>query len=143
MQNNKREFVAVAVLIGILILIGVLQYRWLGEISEAERERRQKNLTVSADNLINEFDREITRIFVRLQVNPNGTKLPENYQSRYKQWQAATLDPRIVSRIFFAFKDERGAVQLAVYDASKQRFEASEWTGQLAGVRQKIESTLR
>jgi signal transduction histidine kinase len=51
----------------LLLLLGVLatlQYRWLGEVSTAERDRLRNSLRARAADFTRDFDREITRTFL-------------------------------------------------------------------------------
>ncbi|HEV7515148.1 MAG TPA: hypothetical protein VGR07_02495, partial [Thermoanaerobaculia bacterium] len=56
------------VLATLLSLLAVLQYRWIGEVSRAERER----LRAAPDHFAEEFDRELTRAFLSFQPGPPG-----------------------------------------------------------------------
>src|SRR5262245_14636123 len=71
MNESKRKstfmLLLVAALLVLLPLLAVLQYRWLGEVSQAERERMQANLRTSAERLCSDFDRELTAAYVQLQ----------------------------------------------------------------------------
>ena len=58
--------VLVAALIALLPLLAVLQFRWLGEVSRAERERMQASLKTAVTNFSQDFDREITRAYMEI-----------------------------------------------------------------------------
>ena len=51
-----------------LAALATLQSRWLGEVSEAERERMRAGLRTRASAFSQEFDGEITRLFLALHV---------------------------------------------------------------------------
>jgi hypothetical protein len=53
----------------LLLGLGCLQYRWTGELSEAEGVRLRAGLKMRADLLAQDLDREVTRAFLRLQVD--------------------------------------------------------------------------
>ena len=66
--------VAIA-LLGLIVLLAVLQYRWLGQISEAERAQRRATLAAGALEFAQDFDREITRAYLLFQTDaPIGTR---------------------------------------------------------------------
>ena len=46
-----------------------MQYRWLGQLSEAERERMQRTLRTAAAQFATEFDTELSRTLISLQVD--------------------------------------------------------------------------
>ena len=78
---------ALAVAVALLGLIGVLaslQYRWLGRISDAERERMTATLGARANAFAQDFDRELTLAYMLFQVEP---VLPAaNLTQRTKSW---------------------------------------------------------
>src|SRR5206468_11894465 len=51
-----------AALLGLIALLATLQYRWLGRISDAERERMRASLNARASEFAQDFDRELTQI---------------------------------------------------------------------------------
>jgi signal transduction histidine kinase len=92
--------------VGLLVLlasVAVLQYRWLGEVSEAGRQRMESTLRARAEQFAEEFDREIARAFFWLQVNADaaGRKDWSRYAERYDRWLATTGRPRLVREIWF------------------------------------------
>ncbi len=60
---------AVAGLLVALVLLAALQYRWVGQVGEAERARLQASARSRAEQLAEDFDREVTRAFALLQVD--------------------------------------------------------------------------
>ena len=65
MRRGRWPF-AVLFSVALLVLVGALawlQYRWLGEVSEAERARLQTSLHERASEFADDFDREITRAY--------------------------------------------------------------------------------
>ena len=58
------------VLIGLLALLATLQYKWLGQVSEADRERRHASLNAGATEFAQDLDRELTRAYLLFQAEP-------------------------------------------------------------------------
>ena len=52
MHNAPWIVMLVGALFALLALLAVLQYRWLGEVSQGERERMQANLKIAASHLL-------------------------------------------------------------------------------------------
>ena len=48
-----------AALAAVLLLLAGLQYRWIGEISEADRDRLGRGLEVAAEQFRRDFNREL------------------------------------------------------------------------------------
>jgi signal transduction histidine kinase len=79
-----------------------MQYQWLGQLSEAERERMQRTLRTAAAQFANDFDTELARTLINLQVN-GPTLRDQNwraYAQNYSQWAASTSDPRMVRDVW-------------------------------------------
>src|SRR5437588_668322 len=61
--------VTAAVLLALLATLATLQYRWLGDVSEAERERMRTSLRARASDFAESFDAELTRTYVAFHVD--------------------------------------------------------------------------
>jgi signal transduction histidine kinase len=82
-------------LFGLCVLAGV-QYRWISQVAEAERERTRANLSAALAGLESDFDIEITRAFVALQV-----PFPElDYAERYKEWLRRAPYPNLIRGVY-------------------------------------------
>lgn len=72
MRRPSWQLIAAAILLVLLAVLGTLQYRWLGEVSTAERDRLRTGLRTRASDISQEFDREIARTYVAFQFD-HGT----------------------------------------------------------------------
>lgn len=99
---------------------------------------------LAAENLSREFDRELTRAFLQLQIDPFSFDKKDwsNYARRYERWQGTAVYPKIVGAVFIARRDERGTLSLSVYDEATRCFEETNWLPQLARVQSEIERDL-
>ena len=90
------------ILLVLLPALAVLQYRWVGQVSNAERERMQHNLRNAASQFRDAFDIEIGRALSNLQVGPVTARdgASEQYADRYDAWVDTAEHPRLVSEIF-------------------------------------------
>lgn len=140
-RKINLSFLLVILLAGLLATLGTLQYRWIGELSNDERERMRSSANVAAESLSREFDREITRVFLQLQIDPISYEKNfwDDYNSRYERWRATTLYPRLVNKVFVADKSSLGATRLSVYNSETQRFDESDWPPQFAVLQSQIE----
>ncbi|HEX7138118.1 MAG TPA: HAMP domain-containing sensor histidine kinase [Vicinamibacterales bacterium] len=57
-----------AALLALLATLATLQYRWLGDVSNAERDRLRASLRTRASDLSRAFDREITHLYLAFHV---------------------------------------------------------------------------
>jgi signal transduction histidine kinase len=88
-----------------MLLVPVLawmQYQWLGQLSQAERERMGRTLRTAASQFAVEFDTELSKAIVGLQVE-GVTLRDENwigYSQRYAAWLEAASDPKLVKDVW-------------------------------------------
>jgi signal transduction histidine kinase len=66
------RLLAAAALVALLAVLGTLQYRWLGEVSRAERERLRASLKTRTTDFTDEFDKLITRLYVSFHVETDA-----------------------------------------------------------------------
>src|SRR5262245_52922530 len=91
---------------GLLLLLGTLQYRWVGQVTEAARVGRRAGAKARAEALGRDFDREVTRAFLGLQIDPETLKEHafERYAERYEFWQRRATHPALVKDVFLVEK---------------------------------------
>src|SRR5258708_40353881 len=63
-------FAIAGALLGLILLLATLQYKWLGEISGAQRDRMTAILNTRAAAFGQDFDRELTRAYLLFQIDP-------------------------------------------------------------------------
>jgi signal transduction histidine kinase len=125
---------------GLVILLGVLawlQYTWLGEVSEADRARRQTLLRQRANEFADEFDREITRAYVSFQIDTATLdRDPSAFAGRYESWRQNARAPQIVRGVYVV--DAGHPEQLQEYRADERRFVSASWSADLQPVRERV-----
>src|SRR5262252_5291250 len=70
--NSSWQLIAGAVLAALLIALAVLQYRWIGEVGEAERARMRAGLQTRVTDFSHEFDRDLTRLYLAFHLEPDA-----------------------------------------------------------------------
>jgi hypothetical protein len=106
MTVGKRRVSAVSILVALVMLLvpalAWMQYQWLGQLSEAERERMQRTLRTAAAQFATEFDSELSRTLISLQVD--GAAIRDQnwtaYAERYSRWATSAAEPRIVRDVW-------------------------------------------
>ncbi len=136
----------VAAMLILLPVLAVLQFRWLGQLSDAERERLQRNLRATTTEITTALDLELARVIVGLQVD--GLTLHEQawdrYAERHAAWGAAAIDAAIVRGVLLADADGvTGTVRLRRWDAGTRTFVPAEWPEDLGSVRERIRAEHR
>ncbi len=67
-------FVVALALLGLIGLLAALQFRWLGQISDASRDRLRATLESGASAFARDFDAELTRAYLLFQADPLGER---------------------------------------------------------------------
>lgn len=130
--------IAVAILLGVL---AILQYRWLGEVSQAERERLQATVHAGAEQFRQDFDQEISGVFVTFQLD-TGTKDPDiksELASRYDSWVSNSHHAKLVRSILVAKRNPDGSFSIARFNPDSADLQACDWPAELLPWRDRIE----
>jgi signal transduction histidine kinase len=126
----------VAAALVLLPVLAVLQYRWIGQVSDAERERHERTLRHSTVALTEDIDIELIRAFIGLRVDGSAVQSGSwaEYAERVAGWRAATAAPAIVRDVLLIDQGSSG-VRLREWSSNRQQFVAAEWTDDLAPYR--------
>ena len=145
-QKPLLMWLLVAAMLILLPLLAVLQYRWLGEVSQAERERMQANLKTSAEKFCSDFDRELTALYTQIQrlTEPDFNKpadiLSDDFAVRYNHWLANNPKTRLISEVYRTGFDAEGKLALARFKTDSGSFELVDWPEKLAPLRLRLEA---
>jgi two-component system sensor histidine kinase SenX3 len=111
---------AVTILVGVVMLLvpalAWMQYQWLGQLSTAERERMQRTLRTAAAQFATEFDSELSRTLVSLQVDSPAVRNQNwtGYAQRYSAWANSVSEPRLVRDVWLV--DTKPGTALPAFD---------------------------
>jgi signal transduction histidine kinase len=160
MTLAKRRVSAVSILVALVLLLvpalAWMQYQWLGQLSEAERERMQRTLRTAATQFANEFDTELSRTLISLQVD-GATVRDSNwaaYAQRHSAWVSSVTEPRLVKDVWVVdtvpgtslpplgtdIKVPIESLRLRRWNAQSRAFEMAEWREDLASLREPLAS---
>lgn len=147
MKFPSGPTIITVLLLVLLPALAVLQYRWVGQVSTAERERMQRNLQSAADQFRQTFDQEIVRAAIALQVGAGTMRegASDTYSDRYNAWvntNAGNDYQQIVAGIYLVDAEE-GELRLRRWNSSSHVFEPSLWPSTLADWRPHFEYALR
>jgi signal transduction histidine kinase len=112
-------------LVVLLVVLAWLQYRWLGQVSEAERERMQGTLSAGAARFTQDFDRELGRVYLSLKMDADvwGARAGDAYAARYEQWRATTPHAQLVREVYVVDGGTGGGqAQLTRFDRAARKF---------------------
>lgn len=130
----KRSWFSFLIVGGVLVLLTLflgLQYKWLSEVSDAERERMQKRVETDSRRFAEDFDREMQAAYYNFQTGAHVWKTAEwdEFNARYDFWKERTSYPELIRDIYF-FAKENGKKPLK-YDPTKRSFEPAETSSEL------------
>lgn len=90
-------------LILLVVTLGALQYRWLGQVSEAERAQLQRSLNQRAREFADDFDKEIGFAYARLGITADAAAegLWPRLDETFAGWKAGAPHPDLVKAVYF------------------------------------------
>lgn len=126
---------------GLVLLVGVLaffQYKWLGQVSESERDRLRTTLNQRAREFADDFDREIGSVYAALSVNDDTVRAGdwEAVAKRYDAWKAASRFPQLVRNVYLTGGTDAGA--LLQFDPGARTFRPATWPAELDLVKERL-----
>jgi signal transduction histidine kinase len=126
-----------ALLLGVL---AVLQYRWVGEVGRAERQRLQDGLRLSARRFAAALDREVVGVFLAFRFEPGHSETPADATvlPRLAAWQARSEHPGLVSGVTLVSRDVSRALTVEDCDGEKRACHASTLPAELDFVREAL-----
>ena len=141
MRVGQRRVSAVTVLVALVVLLvpalAWLQYQWVGQLSQAESERMQRTLRTAASQFAVDFDSEISRTLVGLQVEASMLR-DRNWPAfaeRYSAWSDASISPKLVRDLLLVEH-----MQLRRWNTQTLVFEPLEWPADLLPLRDSLAS---
>lgn len=139
MKRSWFSIIIFAGLIGLLVVLAVVQYRWQSVASEAEREKMQVRADADVHRFADEFNREIQSAFLSFQFDPaewNG-RSDAAFTEHVKAWNENSEDPELLSAFyFFPAKAEETAYK---YDPAAAKFEPFEADANISNLRVSVD----
>ena len=119
----------------LLAVVAGLQYRWLGQIGEADAARMRAGARSRAAQLAREFDREITLAFLWLQADAATVQGGDAraYAMRWSRWSRLTAHPGIVQAVYVVEGDH-----LRRFAPGAEAFQAAPWPTALEAMRERL-----
>ena len=126
-------------LVLLVATLAALQYRWLGQVSDAERDRRHTWLTQHAQELADDFDLELLRVYVALQGAGEAAlrRDAERFAAQYDRWRDNAPFPQIVRAVYLTGPPQDGP-NLTRFDPAARAFAAAPWPASLTPVQKQL-----
>ncbi len=111
---NGQPF-SLRIAVALLVLLGVLatlQYRWLGQVGDAESQRMRANLRMAVNRFVDDFDAELTRAFLYFFSDPRRAPEGEvDYFGRLELWKREAPRPDLLENVYLV---EMGESELEI-----------------------------
>jgi signal transduction histidine kinase len=149
MEKTRRQalvsWVSLGVLAALCGVLAVLQYRWIGAVSRAERERLAGDLQAALNRLSRDFNTGIRRASWSLippddEISRVGRE--EAYAVRYRLWRSQGGSPRLFRRVALAVPGGR-SLALRSLNLESGVFKPAEWPGGWRGFQEQLLARLR
>ncbi|MEP7274596.1 MAG: hypothetical protein ABI882_24110, partial [Acidobacteriota bacterium] len=133
----------VTAMLALLPVLAVLQYRSLGRVSEAERERMKGNLNQAILHFRQDFDREIARAYLHFQA-PADIELKQisaKYSTMLAEWSSKSANPGLVSDLYWVDTSKRPHLELKRFEPSTGTLVTIDWPADLTAWRDRVART--
>jgi signal transduction histidine kinase len=143
LRAHKQSYTLplIAALVVLLTLLAVLQYQWLGQISEGERQTMQTNLRTRARGFQEEFNQEVDRACLRVRMDSDDLHKDDwkELSERVERWKATATYPGLVKNRYLARGGREGQIDLLKFDETVKRFKPVEWPSTFVELRRRFE----
>jgi signal transduction histidine kinase len=139
---SKRMWLLLA-LLALLPVMALEQYRWINQVSDAAHQRAKARLENSVEQLVTEFDAEITRARMAFWTLPREpAQLSERFAERYQDWNRLAPYPQLIRDIYL-IETTVEPWRLSRIDASGAVTSVAEWPADLESLRPRLEEPVR
>ena len=147
MDRFKRQalysWAFIATLAGLSVLLAILQYRWIGEVSRAEQDRLKTNLHTALGRLRTEFNDNISQASNDLTLS--GAEVPTDaaerealYIQQFKHWRDLSHQERLFASIARIVPDKNGTAVIRLLDQQRVSFRTIDWPQKWSPLRDEI-----
>jgi signal transduction histidine kinase len=143
-KTNRRTtlfWLVVGLLFLLCGVLGVLQYRWIGEVSLAARDRLRGSLQTNLNRLSADFSSEIAtacRAFMPVNAGRDEAAAETEMAARFEEWRKTAHGPMF--RHIAIAAPQQGGVTLRNLDFERGIFETVDWPQDWGVVRQRTEA---
>jgi len=134
--------IALPVLLAALVcVLAVLQYRWLGQASEAERTQLVRSLTQRTTDIANAFDGELTQAYLAHQLTQQAARSKDwtGFADAIDRWRRTARFPQMVRAVYMA-EPAGDETVLHRFDSTARGFpvDTVPWPAHLESVRKRL-----
>jgi signal transduction histidine kinase len=127
----------VLLLVALPVLAG-LQYQWIGQVSQAERQRLEEGVRDSSSRFADDFAEEIRSVLTTFELRDGLPPDVAPVVARYEQWNQSALYPHLLRTLYLMRSNTAGEVELLRLDPETQTFHALDWPDRLLELKEGI-----
>ena len=103
MKRSWLTYLMIGGLTGLLVVLGLLQYRWMTQISASDGEKAKVRVKDQADRLAGDFNQEIQNAYFTFQTGADTWEHKDwvPFNSRYKYWAENSRYPTLIKEFYF------------------------------------------
>ena len=132
-HSPLRATIAVVGLALTLLILALLQYRWINQVSRSHRERMQAAMVTAVRQFQAELSRELFTLGAAFR--PDFRAGPDArgvlYANRWDAWRAAAAYPDLLENVFVAEGLEPNEARIFQLDPSREQLTPLEWPERL------------
>ncbi len=137
---GRLQIVIQAALLLLIPLLAVMQFFWLGQLSDAEKARLKSNLQISAQKFSEDFDTELTKIHTMFRIKSESDKeFPGELSDTYNRWQMGASFPELIDEVYLMEYSKGGIEKLNLFDRDKGVFHRAVWPDNLKHIKQLLQ----
>jgi hypothetical protein len=142
-KTNKRALLSwlfAVVLVGLCATLGVIQYRWIGEVSLAEHDRLRGSLQASLQRVSEDFDAEIRSACSALSIESSTADQAGRERElalSYARWRTTSRYSGLARRLAIAVRGE-DSLALQELDLTKGTFAPAQWPPEWTPLRDRL-----
>lgn len=143
--SKERLFTwaAIPALTVVLVILAVLQYKWSGQVSAANKAQLQTNLQASLFGFRMDLTRELSAVAleVRSAMDEAGGD-PQKFASKLRHWQQTAAHPGLVASVYLWDVDlkDPSSNRLLQINTNRETAETVAWPAQLEPLHQHLAS---
>jgi len=140
-RQNRWAWLFLGAVMALCSVLGVLQFRWIGDVSRTARDQLQSNILSTLQHFNDDLQHTVAAELRN--VLPAGgwsrtSDLEAQIASRYAQWKATSQRSRLLARIALV-ETGANALSLRIFNPAKNVFVDAEWPEQWAAIRDRPE----
>jgi signal transduction histidine kinase len=137
-RSSRTLYIVWAVLLVLLPLLAILQYRWIGEVSQGQKRQLEDHLNQAGMQFAQDFDRELNRLLGTFQLRGStaDSDLSDTLAQRFDE--ASATFPGLVKALFVVQR-QNNEVELQKLDMETRKLTGVAWPDDFSALRENLE----